>query len=169
MRRPRTLPDAVVATKADNYMREQEDRMARTTSPAGHVSIKRLSELTGFDRMTIRSWRDEGCPVISRGARGDDYVLDIRAGWKWCEKRAVEKAASRGSDPEVSFTFMGIRDPAKAADTQFKMMRAAREAKLLVPRAYVTDVVRRVLNQVRAASCRFPTGFAARRVASRPI
>lgn len=129
-------------------MREQEDRMAGASSPARHISIKRLSELTGFDRGTIRTWLDEGCPVVSRGARGDDYVLDIRAVWKWSEKRAVEKATgSRSSEPEAGF--MGIRDPAKAADTQFKMMRAAREAKLLVPRVYVVDVVGRAFNQVR--------------------
>lgn len=83
MRRPRKRPAVVVAATADNYVRAQEDRLAGSSSLARHVSIKRLSELTGFDRGTPRGWLCEGCPVVSRRALGDDYVPDICAVWEW--------------------------------------------------------------------------------------
>lgn len=159
MRSPRTPPAAVVSAKADDYFRDQEDRLAGSTSPARHVSIKRLSELTGFDRLTIRNWLDEGCPVVSRGARGDDYVLDIRAVWKWREQRAVDKAlGSRSSDPDggAAASFMGLRDPLKIEDLKIKRMKSEELAKRLVPRKYVVATVARVLNQVRVSVMSIP-------------
>ncbi len=150
----RPLPEEVsAAVEAAAGKAERSDR---------HVSMLGLAKLTGWDRGTIRDWIDKkGCPVVSRGGRGEDAVLDVGEVWRWREEQvrqdAIRKAGASGIGEDGDFLgFLGIRDPAKAADAQLKFMKVGVQAGELVPHASMHDVLSQAFGALRNAVMAIP-------------
>lgn len=143
---------------AENSAPPDFDEMdTRPMFSARHVSIKRLHELTGFDRNTIKSWIDKGCPVVSAGERGTDYVLDIRAVWKWREREVAK--ATGANDEDSDWEFMGVKDPtaaAKFATAMSRIFEAAKEQKELVMVDAAAASFARAMSLVRQAVMAIP-------------
>ena len=127
-------------------------------APPGHVvSLSDLSDLTGYDRDTLKAWIDKrDMPIQSGGSAGVPYGISVRRFIEWREAAAREEERKKAPSAGTFEGWMGLTDPGKAADAQFKVMRAAEKAGELVPRRYVQDVIARVMNLIRVAVMSIP-------------
>lgn len=127
------------------------------TPPGRLVSISELADLTGYDRDTIAGWIDRrGLPIETGGSAGVAYAISVRRFVEWKEGQARDEERKKSPSAGSFEGWMGLTDPGKAADAQFKIMRAAEKAGELVPRAYVQDLFARVMNLVRVAIMSIP-------------
>ncbi|KQU17530.1 hypothetical protein ASG63_08445 [Methylobacterium sp. Leaf94] len=125
--------------------------------PGRLVNLSDLADLTGYDRDTIASWIDKrGLPIEQGGSAGVGYAISVRRFIEWKEAQARDEERSKAPAAGTLEGWMGLTDPGKAADAQFKIMRAAEKAGELVPRAYVQDVFARVMNLIRIAVMSIP-------------
>ena len=57
-----------------------------------------ISEFFGVQRSTVRDWMRKGCPVVQKGGRGKDTILDSVKVREWLEERAVKNAVGDVSE-----------------------------------------------------------------------
>ncbi|MBC6716927.1 hypothetical protein H9Q09_11980 [Aurantimonas sp. DM33-3] len=119
------------------------------------VSIAEFSRVTGFDRGTLRSWIDRGCPTESSPtAKGEAILVDIRAVWKWREEQVARETSSRFATPdgdELGGEPMKPADLLKLEQIKQTRLKIGREAELLVPRIAVEYMIERMLGLIRQA------------------
>lgn len=143
-----SLSKAEIAAIADRA--EGRDPSPATADERGErVSIEDLARLTGYDRGTIREWIDAGLPA-GPGGRGIPYSINVREFVEWRMARAAASAKPAVA-PGSEYEWMGLTKPKEIFQAQLALMKAAEKAKEVVPRAYVVDVLARVVNAIRIA------------------
>jgi phage terminase Nu1 subunit (DNA packaging protein) len=148
-----SLSKAEIAAIADRA--EGRDPLTATAAERGeYVSIEDLARLTGYDRGTIREWIDAGLPA-GPGGRGIPYSINVREFVEWRMARAAASAKPAVA-PGSEYEWMGLTKPKEIFQAQLALMKAAEKAKEVVPRAYVVDVLSRVLNAIRVATASLP-------------
>lgn len=122
------------------------------------VSLSRFSELTGFDRGTIRSWIDKGCPIEGGGGKGEAIVVDLRAVWQWREEtaRAEERAKYATHDDVEDTTPLTPSDRLKLEQIKLAQIKIGQQAEILVPRDLAEYACERMFGQIRQAVMSVP-------------
>ncbi|MCC4298427.1 hypothetical protein [Aurantimonas coralicida] len=117
------------------------------------VSIAEFSRVTGFDRGTLRSWIDRGCPTESSPtAKGEAILVDIRAVWKWREEQVAKETASKFATPdadEMGGAPMTPADMLKMEQIKAMRLKIGRDAEILILRTTVAWAVERMLGLIR--------------------
>lgn len=122
-----------------------------------HVSIKKLSELTGFDRNTIKSWIAKGCPVVSEGEMGTGYVLDIRAVWKWREREVRrEVGGAEEGKTDASLRWKDEKARASYLESQAKITAIAQKQKQVIRVEDAAAAFTRAIGQIRQSVMGLP-------------
>lgn len=123
------------------------------------VSLSRFSELTGFDRGTIRGWIDKKCPIEpGSGGKGEAIIVDIRAVWQWREEtvRAEERAKFASHDDVEDTTPLTPSDRLKLEQIKLAQIKIGQQAEILVPRDLAEYATERMFGQIRQAVMAVP-------------
>lgn len=122
-----------------------------------HVSIKRLHELIGVDRNTIKSWIAKGCPVVSKGELGTSYVLDIRAVWKWRESELRRGAGpAEDSKSEASLRWKDEKARANYLVSMAKIAEVAEKRRQIIRVDDAAAAFTRAIGQLRQSVMGIP-------------
>lgn len=147
-----------------------EPHLAPSPAAVGKVvSISELSALTGYHRDTISDWcKRKGLPVVRGGPHGIEYHIDVRAFLDWREAQAKADAAKH-LPKAVAGGFegwLGITDPAKAAQAMDRFSRVGERLRDLVPADPMVEaqerangIIRQSVMSIPDRICRDMAGF----------
>lgn len=54
------------------------------------VNMTELAEIFGVSQPTVRTWTNQGCPALQRGAKGRQWEFDTEEVAEWRQSRALE-------------------------------------------------------------------------------
>ncbi|MBI1689520.1 helix-turn-helix domain-containing protein [Methylorubrum sp. DB1722] len=133
------------------------------------VSITELAALTGYHRDTISDWcKRRGLPVVRGGAHGIEYQIDVRAFVEWREAQAKAEALKNAPAAAAGgfAGWLGITDPAKAAQAMDRFSRVSERLRDLVPadpmiaaQERANGIIRQSVMSIPDRICRDMAGF----------
>lgn len=122
------------------------------TGKGKQVNLTELADIMGCALNTINTYIKAGMPVVSRGARGKEWVFNSADCINWkAEKSVIDATSDAPADDGV------LKSRALLADTLLKELELAKAMALVAPLDQVERMVTRAFAEVRAGMRNIPS------------
>lgn len=121
------------------------------------VNQLQLAALLGYNRGTIASWHERGCPYVMSG---DKRLYDVADVVKWLRESDVKSALAKYQTSDGQATEAESKRLKGNAAAQIEQMEAARMARLLIPVEYVLAQMTKDYGEIKSTLLKIPDQIA---------